>query len=139
MTTEQIENALITQLQTALPQLLVRGFPADFEGFQLTHPVGVILVQYIQSDFSPPGAINIVTQVRTIQFRLILATPNLRAEGAHAGAYGYLDAMRSAVTGFQITGLSKTYPVRERFLGEQQGVWFYEMQINMQDRNQEAL
>lgn len=123
MTTEAIEDAIISKLASDITQLAVESFPENPEGYQLLHPVGAILVQYRGSTFSEPKAVGFITQVRTLEFLIALVVRHLRT---HQGAYTYLDTIRSSLTGYKIgADTSKMYPVREEFLAERGGIWWY--------------
>jgi hypothetical protein len=49
------------------------------------------------------------------------------ADGGNPGAYAMIEAVRMALTGFQVPGCDKAYPLRERFIrrDKQGGVWIY--------------
>jgi hypothetical protein len=123
MTTEEIEDAVIAKLSTDVASLAVEPFPENPDGYQLLHPLGAILVQYRGSTFSDPKALGFITQVRTLEFLIVVVVRNLRT---HQGAYAHLDALRASLTGYKVGAeTSKMYPVREEFIAERGGIWWY--------------
>lgn len=135
MTTEQIEDAIISKLQTDITDLQIEGFPDSPDDYRLIHPVGAILVQYRGSDFDEPKALDTVSQTKRMDFLTVLVMRHLRS---HQGAYAYLDSIRSSLRGHQITGFSKIYPVRERFLAEKNGIWWWAITFRMLGREVES-
>ncbi|MCH8029082.1 MAG: hypothetical protein IH874_04025 [Candidatus Dadabacteria bacterium] len=139
-TTEQIEDAIITKLQTDVTAATatVEPFPDRPQDYILSHPKGAVLVQYRGSQFTEPRVVNTITQTRTLEFVIVVVFRNLRS---HQGAYGVLDSVRSSLTGYVVTtggqSLSKMFPVREGFIAEKSGVWWYGMTFRMNDRHTE--
>lgn len=122
-----IETAIIDRLKDQVSELLVIGFPESPAGYILTHPKGAVLVSYQGSSFSEPKS-NFVSQIRRIEFDITLVVRNLRN---HDGAYGYMDIIRTALTGYRVLDVARLYPTREGFLSEQSGMWQYGMSFAM--------
>ncbi len=137
MSTESTETAIVEKLKRDIPgtDSDVQGYPDDARSFFPKHPVGSVLVQYAGSKFTEPRAFNSITQTRTPEFKVFVLRRDLRG---HAGVQGSLDAVRASLTGFAPPGYSKMYPVSERFLAEQNGVWIYEMKFAFEGRYQES-
>ena len=126
MTTEQIEDAIVSRLKSSIPDLEVSPFPERPDEYGLIHPVGAVLVQYRGSEYSEPASLGTITQTRTMEFVVLLAVRHLRS---HQGAYAYLDSIRGSLTGYVIPPLSKMFAVREAFLAEKGGIWWYAVEF----------
>lgn len=122
MTIANIETAIIERLKSKISDVLVEGFPEKPSEYKLLHPKGALLVSYAGSTFSEPEAVDIVLQTRKIEFDITVVMRHLRT---HEGAYAYLDAVRTVLTGYRIPGCSKMYPTREQFISEENGIWQY--------------
>ena len=134
MNTEQLENSIVEKLKRDIENAEVRAFPGNSRNFSTSHQVGAVLVQYVSSSFTEPRVLNSITQTRNLSFSVFVLRRDLRD---HAGAYGALDAVRRSLTGFSPPGASKIYPVSEKFLSEQSGIWVYEMVFSLQGRHEE--
>jgi len=131
----EIEDAIVSRLKAKIPDLLVESFPAKPSEFRLLHSKGAILVRYRGARYSAPETIGAVVQDRTMEFDVVIVTRNLRD---HSGAYGYLDAVRLAMTGFQVPGCGKCYLTREEFIDETDGIWQHGVTVTMSAPNIEA-
>jgi Gp37 protein len=137
-----IEAAIVTQLQTYLAAALgtqmieVTHFPDRPEAYEMRHRIGVAMVIYVGGDYGEVIDIGHVAQERTLQFAVGLRIRDLgwayggQPSGTSPGAYQILEAVRSALLGFQVnTGCTPMKAIRERFLDRdrQGGVWVYEI------------
>ena len=135
MTTEEIENSIVEKLDQDIEDSEVKALPSSAQNFFTKHPVGSVLVQYASSSFTEPRALNSITQTRSLRFSIFVLRRDLRE---HAGAYGALDAVRDSLSGFSRPGTSKMYQVSERFVGEQAGIWIYEMVFSLRTTYEES-
>lgn len=122
MTILEIEREIIARLKEKIQNVAIEAFPEKPAEFRLIHPKGALLVHYAGSDFLEPKTTDIVYQERRVQFAVTVVMRHLRT---HEGAYAYLDAVRIALAGFQLPGCTKMYPVKEEFIGEENGIWQY--------------
>ncbi len=135
MTTEQFEQAIVDRLAGDVTDVEVAPVPDDVGNYSLKHPNGALLVQYARSGFDAPRALNSISQTRSMRFSVFVIMRGLRD---HKGAYAKLDAVRDSLTGFQPRGARKMYPLSERFLSEQTGIWIYEMVFTCDSVHEES-
>jgi hypothetical protein len=129
-----IETALVTQLASQITNIECARFADKPEAYRLTHRIGAALVRFDGSTYGPLMDTAAVVQRRTLRFAVRLVVRDLGwsyggdPSGPSPGAYALIESIRAALTGFQIAGCSKMYPVRERFMGRdnQGGLWLYE-------------
>ena len=121
---QDIENAIMAKLASALPELSVEAFPERPEEYELLHPLGAVLVQYDGSSYSQNSVSNgAVAQVRKPKFSVVYLVRNLRDA---AGCYDILDRGREALCGLCITGAITPMEITyEGFTAEHDGVWIY--------------
>lgn len=117
-----IENDIISQLQTNITELKVEGYPENPTAYKLIHPKGAVLVRYQGASYSTPGENSFVQQTGNLDFNLTLMIRGLRDKN---GAYNYIDSVLSALTGYTPTDCGKMYPTRVGFSGEAGGVYRY--------------
>lgn len=122
LTIANIEKAIIERLKTKIKGLEIIGFPERPAEYRLIHPKGAILVSYAGATYSEPQSVNAIVQERKMEFDVTVVMRHLRT---HEGAYQYLEDVRRALSGYRISGCSKMYPLRERFLSEENGIWQY--------------
>jgi hypothetical protein len=128
-----IESAIVAQLLSRISLIEVVHFPDRPEAYRMTHPVGAALVSYRGATYGDLIDTAAVAQLRKLEFEVRLMARDLGwsygalASGVSPGAYSLLEAVRVALTGFQIPGCRKTYPLKERFVERdaQGGVWIY--------------
>jgi hypothetical protein len=112
-----IEAAIVSQLSDQINAIEVTHYPDRPESYRLTHRVGAALVRFEGAAYGELIDTAAVVQKRTISFTIRLMVRELGwsfggdAAGPSPGAYALLEAMRNALTGFQIGGCSKIYPV----------------------------
>jgi Gp37 protein len=136
-----IEQAVVNRLNTELSGVEIAHFPDKPEAYRMTHRVGAALVRYEGTEFGKPIDTAAMVQERTLKFEITVMMRDLGwsvggspAGGGTPGAYGILESIRAALTGFQVPACGKTYPLRERFLkrDKQGGVWMYAVTFAMQ-------
>lgn len=134
-----LENAIVTQLQSQIDAIEVAHFPDKPESYRLVHRVGAALVRYQGAKYGGMFDITAVVQKRLLEFEITLMMRDLgwsyggEPGGTSPGAYAMLEAVRAALTGFQIPGCTKMYPVKERFVerDRQGGVWVYAISFEL--------
>lgn len=131
-----IESSLVAQLNTTLKGVVEVGHYPDLpESYRLTHRVGAALVQFESDDFAPPEDTAAVIQERTLRFRVEVVARDLGwayggpSSGPSPGVYQILESVRDALTGYQVPGCRKAYPVDTKFRARDKegAVWYYEM------------
>jgi len=122
MALKDLENSIISRLQSQITAVPTEAFPENPKNYALKHPDGVILVSYHGSQFEDPSQGNVIFQDQKFEFDIVLIHRHLRN---HQGAYDLLDQIRMALTGYQVAGYTKLYPVREQFISEENGLWQY--------------
>jgi Gp37 protein len=128
-----IEVAIVSRLKSQIGVIEVGHFPDRPESYRLTHRIGAALVRYEGAKYAKLLDTDAVVQERRLEFEVTVMMRDLgwavggNADGTSPGAYAMLEAVRAALTGFQVAGCSKMYPVRERFVerDKQGGVWIY--------------
>ena len=128
-----IEAAIVAQLRSQISSIEIAHYPAEPETWRLTHRVGAALVIYKGAQFGDLLDTAAVIQERKLEFEVAVMMRDLgwavgsAASGPSPGAYSIIESVRAALTGFQIPGCRKMYPLREKFLkrDKQGGVWTY--------------
>ena len=135
-----IEAAIVAQLKTYLaaalgPQMIeVTHFPDKPEAYEMRHRIGVAMVIFAGAEYVKILDIGHVAQERTLEFEVGLRIRDLgwafggQQSGTSPGAYQILEAVRTALLGFQVnTGCTPMKAIRERFVDRdrQGGVWVY--------------
>ncbi|HLW69378.1 MAG TPA: Gp37 family protein [Candidatus Binataceae bacterium] len=129
-----LENAIVSQLGSQINSIEIAHYPDRPESYRLTHRVGAALVRYDGAAYGDLIDTAAVVQKRTLRFAVRLMMRDLGwsyggdAGGPSPGAYALLEAIRGALTGFQIGGCTKMYPLKDQFLerDKEGGVWIYE-------------
>lgn len=128
-----IEGAIVARLRSSISAVEVVHFPDDPKNYRLTHRAGAALVVYRGATYGQVEDTAAIIQERSLEFDVTLLVRDLGwtlggpVAGSRPGAYAILESIRAALTGFQIPGARKMYPVREKFLerDQQGGVWIY--------------
>ena len=120
--TSTIEAAIVAQLESDITDLPIRAFPdkpADFKKLPFTK--GLILVDYRGSHFSEPTNRDALIQERLLDFGITLQIRDLRG---HTGAFAYLEAIRSSLSGFgPLYDKRAMYLTAEEFLDFDANIW----------------
>ena len=130
-----IETAILTQLKSLITSIEITHYPDRPETYRLTHRIGAALVRYDGAIYGPIDDTGTVAQRRRLRFAVRLVMRDLGwsfggdGDGPSPGAYAMIEAVRVALTGFQIGGCGKMAPSRERFIerDKQGAVWIYEI------------
>jgi len=118
--TEEKINAGIAQLETGVTTIPVSHYPDNPDAYQWLHKTGEVLVRYDGSNYANPQSDNATAQAQTVMVETEIVTRNLKSG---MGAYAYMDLVRTTLTGYQMSGHSKFYPIREGFINEIGGIW----------------
>jgi hypothetical protein len=128
-----IETAIVARLQALVSSIEIVHFPDSPKNYRLTHRIGAALVVYRGSEFGQVPDTGSIIQERKMEFDLTVLVRDLGwsvggSPGATSpGAYAILEAIRAALTGYQIPGARKIQMVREKFVERDPdgGVWMY--------------
>ena len=141
-----IEAALVNQLNSQITEIEVAHFPDTPEAYRMTHRIGAALVRYEGAEYGKLIDTAAIVQERTLKFEITVMMRDLGwnaggpSSGTTPGAYAMIEAVRSALTGFQVPGCDKAYPLRERFIkrDKQGGVWIYAISFALRTAAVEA-
>lgn len=141
-----IEAALVNQLNAQISEIEVVHFPDTPEAYRMTHRIGAALVRYDGGEYGKLIDTAAIVQERTLKFEITVMMRDLGwnvggpSNGATPGAYSIMEAIRVALTGFQVPGCDKAYPLRERFIkrDKQGGVWIYAISFELRTAAVEA-
>jgi Gp37 protein len=130
-----MELALVARLASQIATVEVAHFPDEPQAYRLTHRIGAALVRYQGADYGPLHDTAAIVQERTLKFAVALLVRDVgwsfggEADGTSPGGYALMESVRGALTGFRVSGFSKVYPLREKFLArdKQGGIWIYEI------------
>ncbi len=128
-----IEDAIVTQLRSQISAIEITHYPDRPETWRMTHRVGAALVMYKGAEYGKLLDTAATIQERKLEFEVSVMMRDLGwavggdASGPSPGAYSIIEAIRAALTGYQVPGCRKMYPVREKFIkrDKQGGVWTY--------------
>jgi hypothetical protein len=128
-----IEDAIVSQLQSQINTIEVAHYPDRPETWRLTHRVGAALVMYKGAQYGELLDTAAIIQERKLEFEISVMMRDLGwavggdASGPSPGAYAIIEGIRTALTGYEVPGCRKMYPVREKFVkrDKQGGVWTY--------------
>jgi hypothetical protein len=128
-----IETAIVSRLQAMVTAIEIVHFPDNPKNYRLTHRIGAALVVYRGSDYGRLVDTRSIIQERKMEFDVTVLVRDLGwsvggPPGATSpGAYAILEAIRAALTGYQIPGARKIYMVRDKFVERdtEGGLWIY--------------
>ena len=134
-----IEMAIVGRLSATIDTVEVAHYPDKPESYRLTHRIGAALVRYEGASYGPLMDAAVVVQKRELKFAVKVMVRDLGwgfggdDAGATPGAYALMETIRDSLTGYQIGGCSKIYPIHERFVerDKQGGVWVYESMFGL--------
>ena len=124
------EKAIVDQLKEEITVVEVRAFPAEFEQYEPKHQNGSILVRYDGSTYGDLDATDVVVQWRRMNWEILICVRELgQMFGGRGnqgvGAYGLIEQVRQALTGFVIIGFKPGRPTRDGYRGYGEGYWVY--------------
>ncbi len=121
----QIEQAIVDELQEALPTLKVDAWPDNMARYQLLHNKGAVLVSYRSRSAVDGG---FCQNERSLSFGVTVVSRNLRQRDAHQGIYDTLEEIDAVLSAFipPVDGCSDALEFeRDSFVGEDSGIWTY--------------
>lgn len=132
-----IETAIVERLRAMVTSIEIAHFPDSPKNYRLTHRIGAALVVYRGSDYGQVEDTASIIQERKMEFDVTVLVRDLGwsvggTPGATSpGAYAILEAIRAALTGYQVPGARKIFMVREKFVERDAdgGVWTYLLTI----------
>jgi hypothetical protein len=139
LTVDSIQNQIAAQLvaffasgSLAIPVYIYPAF--DLDTWWASSAIAFVLISYSNTGLSKPLATSSMVQERTLQFKIHVEARktawNLSGPGS---VYALIDAIESALGGFQPTGCRHTYFTEERFSEQdpQGRVWLYDLTFNV--------
>lgn len=118
----EIEQAILTKLQTDIPDLLVISYPDNPLEYQLNHPVGAVLVLYDGLELSDPFAMVRTVQNETHRFKTGVVVRSLSGPD---GAYAQLNRVHASLSDYRISGCLPMFATSIVPNGESNGIWAY--------------
>lgn len=139
---EMVEDVIVETLKSGVDgSVKVESFPADTESYDFAGLKGALLVHYTASQYQPRSGPANPSQMRRMNFAIVLLTRALRGDG---GAYGTLEDVRRALQGESFEGAGPAEIVRDGLVREDKGQWRFEIVIGLnapavaQDRQRQA-
>ena len=139
LTVDSIQNQIAAQLvaffasgSLAIPVYIYPAF--DLDTWWASSAIAFVLISYSNTGLSKPLATSSMVQERTLQFKVHVEARktawNLSGPGS---VYALIDAIESALGGFQPTGCRHAYFTEERFSEQdpQGRVWLYDLTFNV--------
>ena len=139
LTVDSIQNQIAAQLvaffasgSLAIPVYIYPAF--DLDTWWASSAIAFVLISYSNTGLSKPLATSSMVQERTLQFKVHVEARktawNLSGTGS---VYALIDAIESALGGFQPTGCRHAYFTEERFSEQdpQGRVWLYDLTFNV--------
>lgn len=123
-TTNEILAAVRERL--AILPLAAELWPEHHEKYRLNHPVGAALVGYAGARFDNTRDVGVCVQDRDMIIPVILCFRQLN--GAN-GAIDMLDRVRTLLLGFAPPDCGKIFLQAEKFAGEEDRVWWYQLDV----------
>lgn len=132
------EQALLERIRTVIPEVHAQPLTGmNPREFAPTTAQAVVLVIYGGTSYGKPSAA--AAQRRDMTFTLLIGSRNLRpvADGAHHDSYSVVEAVSSALAGYETTGSDGMgitwWPVSDAFILEDLGVWWYSISFTGYD------
>lgn len=126
---EKVEDAIVEALKSGVDgSVKVESFPADTESYDFAGLKAALLVHYTASQYQPRSGPANPSQMRRMNFAIVLLTRSLRGDG---GAYGTLEDVRRALQGESFEGAGPAEIVRDGLVREDKGQWRFEIVIGL--------
>ena len=139
LTVDSIQNQIAAQLAAffasgslAIPVYIYPAF--DLDTWWASSAIAFVLISYSNTGLSKPLATSSMVQERTLQFKVHVEARKTAWNLSGAGSvYALIDAIESALGGFQPTGCRHAYFTEERFSEQdpQGRVWLYDLTFNV--------
>ncbi len=138
--TRQIIDSLLLKMRESFPNLSVEHFPEKPDTYILNHAVGALLLDYGGSDFKRTDSNWFISQTRELKFAVItVLRHNYRTKDGIAGTAEVLDELRICLTGYQPPHCKKIWLLRENFLKQEAGLWYYTLLFTTETEQIEAV
>ncbi len=121
-TTNEILESIRARL--AMLPLAAEFWPEKQDGYRLNHPAGAALVGYAGAEYGDARDVGLCIQDRDMVIPVILCFRQLNGPN---GAMDMLDRVRLLLLGFAPPDCTKLLLQAERFAGEEDRLWWYEM------------
>lgn len=108
---------------------LITEYPLSIEEYKLNHPRGALLIVYKGSDFQKSKVEGFQIQPRDLQIGIIAV---IKKNNGSKDPEEYVDFIKDSLTGIEIQverEEKKTYPVKDEWLKEESGEWWYAVTI----------
>lgn len=121
-------NDILESVRARLEELPLSAefWPEGEKKYFLAHPVGAALVGYAGTSYSPSRDTFAVIQKKEINLSIILVFRQLNGPD---GAVDMLDRIRRLLVGFRPPDCGKLHMQSERFAGQDDGIWWYELAL----------
>jgi hypothetical protein len=139
LTVDSIQNQIAAQLvaffasgSLAIPVYIYPAF--DLDTWWASSAIAFVLISYSNTGLSKPLATSSMVQERTLQFKVHVEARKTAWNLSGVGSvYALIDAIESALGGFQPTGCRHAYFTEERFSEQdpQGRVWLYDLTFNV--------
>lgn len=121
-TIAEIEDDLTARVTATVTDLHVEAVRSmNPSEYNVKAAKGVALIMYTGSQFERPDR---PAQRRDLGFQILIGARSLRPTEGHRGVYGYLEDIRTALTGHR-TGAIRWFPQAEGFQTEKGGIFWY--------------
>jgi hypothetical protein len=139
LTVDSIQNQIAAQLvaffasgSLAIPVYIYPAF--DLDTWWASSAIAFVLISYSNTGLSKPLATSSMVQERTLQFKVHVEARKTAWNLSGVGSvYALIDAIESALGGFQPIGCRHAYFTEERFSEQdpQGRVWLYDLTFNV--------
>ena len=121
-------NEILESVRARLAQLPLAAelWPEGREKYRLSHPNGAALVGYAGAQFSHARDVGIAVQNREMVIPVILCFRQLNGPN---GAIDMLDRVRGLLLGFAPVDCTKILLESERFAGQEDRLWWYQLDV----------
>lgn len=138
--TREIIDALLARMRAAFPNLAVEHFPEKPDTYILNHTNGALLLDYGGSDFKRTDGAYYISQTRQLKFAVItVLRHNYRTPDGIATTAEVLDELRICLTGYAPPHCKKIWLVRENFIKQEAGLWYYTLLFTTETEQVEAV
>lgn len=110
---EKLENDIIAQLTPGLPGVDVLALPDTLADFTKSFKTGKITVAYKGSKFAQALSTNVLSQLETVEFELIVQARLLRGPN---GVYAFMEAIKGLILGYKLTNTDKVYLIDQMLI-----------------------
>lgn len=117
-----LEGGVLARLEAQLDGIAIEAFPDKPGSYRLLHQVGALLVCYRGAKYGGLLDTDATIQKRDMQVDVHVLTRGL---AGHQGAYAWIEAVRTVLIGWKVSGFGRLSCAGETFVGHDDGVWTY--------------